>query len=130
MKKIIISIVAACYFVVTCGVVVNYHYCMKKLASTSFFKAVEKECGVCGMEMHNASGCCHDEVQIVKMSDDQNKVLIASYDIPSLEPAIIEPSEFLVARFENSEPQRHFHNHSPPLLSAQDTYLKNNVFRI
>lgn len=82
------------------------------------------------MEMHDSSGCCHDEVQIVKMTDDQNKTLIASLTIPALQPAIIEPSVFLVAHFENSEPQRHFHNHSPPLLSAQDTYLQNNVFRI
>jgi hypothetical protein len=130
MKKIVFAIVALCYFVVTCGVVVNYHYCMKRLASTSFYKATPKECGVCGMEMHDASGCCHDEVQIVKMTDDQNKTLIASYSIAALQPAIIEPSGFLVARFENNDPQRHYHNHSPPLLSAQDTYLQNNVFRI
>jgi hypothetical protein len=130
MKKFILSIVAVCYFVVTCGVVINHHYCMKRLASSSFFKGPAKKCGLCGMEMHKAKGCCHDEVQIVKMEDDQNKTLVASYDIPSLQPAVMEPSEFLVASFENSEPQRHFHNHSPPLLSAQDTYLQNNVFRI
>ncbi len=100
MKKIIFSIVALCYFVVTCGVVVNYHYCMKKLASTSFFNATaKKECGVCGMEMHGENNCCHDEVQIVKMTDDQNKTLIASYTIPALHPAIVEPSQIYCCTF-------------------------------
>ena len=130
MNKIIISIVAACYFVVTCGVVVNFHYCMDRLASTSLFVSQGKKCGRCGMEIHESNGCCRDEVQVIKMNEDQNKTLVASYDIPAPETTAITPSVFIVAAFQNMDKMRHFHNHSPPLLSAQDTYLQNSVFRI
>ena len=130
MKKLIASIVAVCYFVVTCGVVINFHYCMDRLASTSLFSVEAKKCGQCGMEIHQSNGCCHDEVKIVKMNEDQNKTLIAVYEIPSFDPIAITPSAYIAAAFYHADEQRHFHNHSPPLLSAQDTYLQNNVFRI
>jgi len=130
MKKCILSIVAACYLVVTCGVVVNFHYCMDRLASTSLFVSQGKKCGRCGMEIHESNGCCRDEVQVIKMKEDQNKTLVASYSIPPIEATAVTVSEFIVAVSQQDDNQRHFHNHSPPLLSAQDTYLQNNVFRI
>jgi hypothetical protein len=130
MKKIIVAISALCYFIVTCGVVVNFHYCMNRLASTAFYAGETKKCGKCGMEIHESKGCCRDEVRIVKLHDDQNKTLIPVYTIPAIEPVEIIPSEFIVAEFYNNSGQLHFQNHSPPLLSAQDTYLQNNVFRI
>jgi hypothetical protein len=103
---------------------------MDRLASTTLYVTEAKKCGQCGMEIHQSNGCCRDEVQIVKLQDDQNKTLITNFDIPAIEPVAMIPSEFIVARFYNPGEQRHFHNHSPPLLSAQDTYLQNNVFRI
>ncbi len=130
MKKLILSIAVLCYFVVTCGVVINFHYCMNRLASTSLYTIEEDTCGRCGMEMHESNGCCHDEVQVVKMQEDQQQAVTASYDIAAVEPAVVVPSDFIVADFQNIDVTRHFHNHSPPLLSAQDTYLQINVFRI
>jgi len=132
MKKTIALISFLCYFAVTSGVVINFHYCMKKLASVHLFESTADECSVCGMDTHEfkASGCCRDEVKLVKLEQDQNKLTLASYDIPSIEPVAIVPSEFIVTPFTNVDEQRHFHNHFPPLLSAQDTYLQNNVFRI
>jgi hypothetical protein len=103
---------------------------MKKLASTSLFGAKSKLCGRCGMDIHKSNGCCHDEVKVVKLELDQNKTAIASFDLPSLESIVSVPSEFIATSFYNTDEQRHFHNHSPPLLSAQDTYLQINVFRI
>jgi hypothetical protein len=130
MKKILVSISALCYFVVACGVVVNFHYCMDRLASTTLYVTEAKKCANCGMEIHRSKGCCRDEVHIVKLQDDQNKILITSYTIPAMEPVVTVPSDFIVADFYNINEQLHFYNHSPPLLSAQDTYLQNNVFRI
>jgi hypothetical protein len=130
MKKILVAISAVCYLVVTCGVLINSHYCMDRLASTTFYVGNPKKCGQCGMEIHESNGCCRDEVQLVKMHDDQNKTLVASFDIPAIEPVAIVPSEFIAAAFYNINEQRHFHNHSPPLLSEQDTYLQIGVFRI
>lgn len=82
------------------------------------------------MDTHESSGCCHDVVKVVKLNQDQNKIPVVVYELPALEIQVVVPSAFIVAEFENSDSQRQFHNHSPPLLSEQDTYLQNNVFRI
>jgi hypothetical protein len=130
MKKLIATISLACYFVLTCGVVVNSHYCMKRLVSTHLFESKAKKCGKCGMGMHKSNGCCHDEVKVIKLVQDQTKIPAVHYELPSLEQTAMVPSEFIVTSFINTNTGRHFYNHSPPLLSAQDTYLQNNVFRI
>lgn len=130
MKKIIVSISFLCYLAATCGIIMNFHYCMNRLASVHLFETEAKLCARCGMETHQSKGCCKDEVKIAKLQQDQNKIPIVVYDIPAIEQLITVPSEFIVASFINTAEQRHFHNHSPPLLSEQDTYLRNNVFRI
>jgi hypothetical protein len=132
MKKSIALLSFLCYFAVTSGVVINFHYCMKRLASVHLFETAADQCERCGMDTHEyeANGCCRDEVKLVKLEQDQNKLAVAVYDIPALELISITPSEFIVALVKNESGQRHFHNHSPPLLSEQDTYLQNNVFRI
>ncbi len=82
------------------------------------------------MDTHESNGCCRDELKVVKLDQDQNKVAFATIEIPSIETVATVPSEFIITPFENIFEHRHFHNHSPPLLSEQDTYLQNNVFRI
>ncbi|MBC7874110.1 MAG: hypothetical protein H7Y01_08950 [Ferruginibacter sp.] len=132
MKKSIALVSFLCYFAVTSGVIINFHYCMKRLSSVHFFETAADECERCGMDTHEyeATGCCRDEVKLVKLVQDQDKLAAALYDIPALEIISFSPSEFIVAALWNTIEQRHFHNHSPPLLSEQDTYLQNNVFRI
>ena len=131
MKKLVTSISLACYLTVSCGVVISFHYCMNRLASTQLFATEKKACGKCGMQTTNKSkGCCHDEEKVVKLLQDQNTFSTDSYSIPSMEAVVTVPSEFIAAAFYNIDEQRHFHNHSPPFLSAQDTYLQINVFRI
>ncbi len=130
MKKVVIAISALCYLVVTCGITINAHYCMNKLASVHLFGAKPELCGQCGMKIHQSNGCCHDETAVVKLEQDQNKVPAVNFELPSPEITAILPSAFIATAFYNVDEQRHFHNHSPPLLSAQDTYLQINVFRI
>ena len=130
MKKLIASISLLCYLAATCGVIINSHYCMNRLASVHLFEKSTAVCGGCGMETRKPGGCCHDEVKVIKLQQDQNNTPIVSYDISSLEIMVSVPSNFIVASFYNIDEQRHFHNHSPPFLPAQDTYLQNNVFRI
>jgi hypothetical protein len=103
---------------------------MNRLASTQLFASEKKYCDKCGMHTKKSNGCCHDEVKVVKLVQDQNTHAGFFYQLPSLDAVINIPSEFIAASFYNAEGQKHFHNHSPPLLSAQDTYLQNNVFRI
>lgn len=130
MRKLIAAISFLCYFVVTSGFTVNMHYCMDRLASVHLFETAATTCGICGMETHESNGCCRDEMIVVKLVQDQNNLPATDFQFsaPDSAPAIV--SSFLFTQLFNEKPQRHFQNHSPPLLSAQDTYLQNNVFRI
>jgi hypothetical protein len=101
---------------------------MKKLVSVHLFDSASDVCGKCGMDTHDSSGCCRDELKVVKL--EQNKVAFVTIEIPSIREVISNPSGFIISSFQHIYEQRHFHNHSPPLLSEQDTYLQNNVFRI
>jgi hypothetical protein len=103
---------------------------MKRLASVHLFEKSSDECGLCGMETHESNGCCRDEVKVVKLVQDQNKLPDLSNELKKIEPAISIPSAYLSASFKNVKIPSHFLNHFPPLLSAQDTYLQINVFRI
>ena len=130
MKKLVASISLACYLTVSCGVVISFHYCMNRVASTQLFATEKKVCGKCGMHTKKSKGCCHDEVKVVKLQEDQNTISGFTYNLPSIEATVNIPSEFIAASSYNIDEKRHFHNHSPPLLSAQDIYLRINVFRI
>lgn len=130
MKKLIVTIVFMSYLAVSSGVIINLHYCMNRLASAELFGAETKQCGKCGMDIHQSDGCCRDEVQFLKMDDDQKTTPALSFELPMIEALVMRPSEFIVASFYSFPGKRHFLNHSPPLLSAQDSYLQNSVFRI
>ncbi len=103
---------------------------MNRLASTQLFSAAKPVCGKCGMHTKKSNGCCHDEEKVIKLQQDQTSISGFSFDLPSIDVTISVPSEFIVAAFHNFDEKKHFHNHSPPLLSEQDTYLQINVFRI
>lgn len=129
MKKLIAAISLLVYFTATSGVVINSHYCMKKLVSVHLFENQSAECGLCGMDMHDNSGCCRDEVKVVKLVQDQIKIPVTSFEF-SAPPLIINHSDFFAAVILITEKQPNSINHSPPLLSEQDIWLQNNVFRI
>ena len=130
MKKVLFAISFICYFAVTSGIVINSHYCMKRLVSVHLFEKKAKVCGRCGMGMHDGSGCCHDEAKFLKLTQDQTKTVYLSLSIEKLAPQVSIPSAFIQADFTPFVPSHHFFNHSPPLLSGKDTYLVNRVFRI
>jgi hypothetical protein len=130
MKKVLLAILFISYLAVTSGIVVNFHYCMNRLASTEWFTMEGKQCGRCGMEIHKSHGCCHDEVKVVKMDDDQKIASIVSFELPSLDMPAQVPSDFISTSFYNGDVTTDPDNHPPPLLSGQDTYLSNCVFRI
>ena len=130
MKKLLFSISFICYFAVTSGIVINSHYCMKRLVSVHLFETSAKKCGKCGMEVHESNGCCRDEFKVVKLEQDQNFVSIGTPGIAKLQPQAVTNSDLLGTFSSFSEIPRKYNNHSPPLLSRQDTYLLNRVFRI
>jgi hypothetical protein len=103
---------------------------MNRLASTELFAFKGERCGKCGMHTGASDGCCRDEIQVVKMDGDQKITPDFAFNLPALETPFQTPSEFIITSFINVPASRHFLNHSPPLLSLQDSYLRNGVFRI
>jgi len=128
MKKLIASFSVIVYFAFACGVLVNFHYCMDRYDSYSFYKAKSDWCPKC--QMHTGTrGCCHDEVKIIKLQDD-HQTSSFSFDVKDVQLSAVTLSEFLsiVTLRENADLAKT--DHSPPLLSEQDTYIQNRVFRI
>ena len=130
MKKLVYTISILCYLAVTSGIVINSHYCMKRLVSIHLFEKKAKACGRCGMDYHENNDCCRDEVKLVKLQQDQQQQVITTAGITRLAPMACTPSAYIVAAFENKTVQSHFYNNYPPLLSGHDTYMLNMVFRI
>jgi|SRR5882724_4771809 len=129
MKKALASITLICYLAVSTGMVVNFHYCMNRLASVHVFETKNNICGKCGMKMHKSHGCCRDEVKVFKIQDDQNKAQVV-HQMQAPDAVVNIPSSFIITSFYNNNESSYQVDHSPPLVTGQDTYLQNCVFRI
>ena len=128
MKKIIASIAFLCYITVTCGVMVNFHYCMNRLASMQFFVTENKTCPTCGMHINKSHGCCRDEVKVVKL---QTSHLVSQINTPDFPLAVrnFTSSSFLLASFINFTETEKSASKDPPLIE-EEVYLQNCVFRL
>jgi hypothetical protein len=129
VKKSIAFILAFFYLAISSGVVINLHYCMNKVDSVQYYQEGTDICGKCGMHADEANGCCHDEIKVVKLSDDHQPSAI-QFLPAAISVEFTIPSIFITTSFENPNNEEYFVNHSPPLISLQDTYLLNCVFRI
>ena len=130
MKKGLAVISLFIYLAATSGIIINAHYCMKSLVSVKLYETSVDKCGQCGMEMHDNPGCCHDDTRFLKLVQDQVKVPGIIFELQPPESIPADDHSLLVASLFNLKSERHFQNHSPPLLSEQDTYLRLQVFRI
>ena len=81
------------------------------------------------MHLGKSHKCCGDEAKLVKLHDDQQKTQVV-HSLQAPEAVVTIPSDFIVTSFYNNNESRHQQDHSPPLLTEQDTYLQNRVFRI
>jgi hypothetical protein len=101
---------------------------MDRLASVELFSAESSMCNKCGMHK-KSHGCCRDEVKVVKMQVDQQKTQSeVSFNVPLIQSVLL--SSFIVKEENDLKGSLQWENHIPPLLSMQDTYLQNAVFRI
>ena len=82
------------------------------------------------MQIEKSHGCCRDEVKIIKMAVDQRSTSTVTFELPSLDAIVYLPSPFITAPLISSGELKQYNNHSPPLLTEQDIYLENRVFRI
>jgi len=130
MKRILISIIALIYFTVSSGMVMSVHYCMGKISDVQVNQVPEDRC-ICGMSKKETSskGCCKTEFQMVKLADN-HKASYASYDIQTPIAIVARSLSFLDAPILLSQENVYVDIHGPPLISEQDTYLLNCVFRI
>lgn len=73
MRKAIYSLVVGVYFLLSCGVVVQLHYCMDRLAEVGLFADEHRgDCADCGMAMDAANDCCQDRTEVIKLVQDQS----------------------------------------------------------
>ena len=110
--------------------VMSVHYCMGEISTIQVNQVPEERC-ICGMSKKETSskGCCKTEFTMVKLADT-HKASSASYDIQT--PVALVPRSLsqLEAPLYNTSIKIYADIHGPPLLSEQDTYLLNCVFRI
>lgn len=116
------------YLVVTTGFVVNLHYCMHKLHSWDLGFSHDDACNTCGMTK-KASGCCHDEVKVVKLLQDQLVAKAATHSITEALAPHSFTSDYL-ATVPILENETSTYVHGPPLIKQQGIYLKNRVLRL
>lgn len=128
MKKTALALLVLVYLAFTAGVVISQHYCMGRMDSIRLGTSTSEFCGQCGMHRSDAVGCCHDEITIYKILDDQ--LSSPTYKIPTLFLSAL-PSFAVRAEAEEmqEEPEHWYRPHGPP-LPKNDTYLHNRVFRI
>lgn len=128
MKKAISAILLLIYLAATSGVAINLHYCMNRFDSLQIGVAKTEICGKCGMHTEDADGCCHDEVKIIKVQDDQQSASF-NYKFNSPETLAEELPSFFEDILVSSDNGTSLNDHSPP-LPEKEIYLQNCVFRI
>ncbi len=128
MKKTSAAILLTFYLAFSSGIVINMHYCMNNFDSIKLGDKKSEVCVKCGMHTNKSNACCHDEVKIIKLQDDQQ---VATIHIKLAAPIIIATQVFPSSdvAFLTNDDRLTLNNHSPPLIE-KDIYLFNSVFRI
>ncbi len=101
---------------------------MDKYHSWELGAAADDECDLCRMDK-GGSGCCRDEVKVLKLQQDvfQSEGFAYHFALPLL---VSNTTSYLLLPFQNVKTTDHYFSHHPPLISKEDTYLDNCVFRI
>ena len=68
MKRLTIALLLLLHTAASSGTVLSIHYCMGTFASLHLGHKEGRGCAKCGMKN---SGCCHDDVKIVKIDNAQ-----------------------------------------------------------
>ena len=126
MRKVLAITLAFVYLFIASGVVVSVHYCMGEVAGVAIGHSDADTCGSCGMDN---SGCCHDDVSVVKIQDSHAMVnaqvdfVKAETLIQQYAPAVNEAATVFVAS--NERPYLR-----PPPKSIPSIHIQHCVFRI
>ncbi len=109
----------------------HLHYCMGKLAETSFSKESKKTCGKCGMKTsQKKSGCCKDQSKFVKNHTDQ-KVGFSYFEFTQTDCQLENtPSYIAPGHVFSNQVQETYAPHAPPNQHAPPVYLRVCSFLI
>ncbi len=128
MKRLFSFIFILIYFVVNTGFTLNLHYCMDEYYSWEIGES-DEDCERCGMDIPKSDECCRDEVQVVKLQQDQLASGNLYYSFSSAQFITPTPSYILLPL-----QKVHLLTHSSvEVLSfyiEESTYIRNRVFRI
>ena len=130
MKKLVITLVALVYFFAVTGWQINIHYCMGRVDSVSLLTSHTDSCDTCGMARTESNGCCHDENQFVRLTQDQKLPVSLHYQLipPVAElAAIIPPTIVSPILARNSSTT--WAGMDPPVAKTP-VFILNRVFRI
>jgi hypothetical protein len=131
VKKLLVTILALIYLGSSTGAVMHLHYCMGKLAETSFSKNTNPTCGKCGMKTSlKKTGCCKDETKFVKNEQDQ-KASLSQFEFQQLAIAF-QPVAFfhLSTPLWSNQLLIAYAPNAPPDLHAPAVYLRVCSFLI
>jgi hypothetical protein len=129
VKKLFAILLFLIYLPATTGLAVNSFYCCGKLASVDIQMAPKK--AAAGKEGKQGN-CCNNTTSFFKVHDFQQSsvfdIVIHSpvVQIPAILPA---PRHLLGPNFSWKDSQL-FGFHSPPLLDATASYIRNSCFLI
>lgn len=130
LKKITTILIAVVYFAVSCGIVINMHYCMGKLADITYHAADQSShCDNCGMDN---SGCCHNNIQVVKLENIQQPVAAVHFKLPALKPVLQKHdyAEAALLQQHFSATFKPYNNSHPPGANSTSRSILYAVFRI
>lgn len=126
MKKLFTIFLALTYLAISSGIVVNMHYCMGKLANVTYNTQSDSHCGICGMD---DSGCCHDDVKVVKLEDNHKSASTIHFQLPATEPLAAHHSLYDLT-VQDIVPLKLLYNNPPPDLYQPSFSILHSVFRI
>lgn len=116
------------YLAFTAGVVINHHYCMNELDSTTLFEKAGDTCGRCGMHTDDSDGCCHDETTVLLSDEDQVKPPAPFFHFSLAK--ISERENGMDIHALRSEESLVFPALDPPPRPGTERYLRLRIIRI
>lgn len=127
LKKILACILFLVYFSVSTGALVNIHYCMGTVKSIDFKISTSSMCKGCGMK--NRTGCCHDDLKIIKLTLDQQLTKLDTWFFDGI-PEYVPHHISLALAGQSAENFSRTYYHSPPDIRSRGIYLFDRVLRI
>ncbi|MCI0750846.1 MAG: hypothetical protein L0Y35_03330 [Flammeovirgaceae bacterium] len=80
MRKLFAIAFTCVYLLLTVGVAKTTHYCMGRERFSTLFTFQSKFC--CPPQPESDFSCCHDDIELIKITDDQQVSLSTTISIP------------------------------------------------